>query len=310
MAGRALLARLSSAGAPLIALGGVGAVAYAAQDAIFTVDSGHRAIMYNRIGGISDVTYDEGFHFRVPWFQRPIIYETRTRQKEFRGQKTGTKDLQTVSLNLRVLYRPNAANLPKIYREVGPSDDSQSDLPAFDSNVLPSIVVETLKSTVAVYNADMLVSQREGVSLQIKTDLSDRALDFGMIIEDVAITDLHFGQAYEQAIERKTIAVQDAERAKLLVQKAVQEKRQKIVEAEGESRSAELIGQSIRENPAYLNLQKIKAAVGIAQTVAQSTNRVYLNADSLLLNVNQHTVNEKDLVNASAGDEVQTTGLW
>ena len=44
--------------------------------------------------------------------------------------------------------------------------------------------------------------------------------------------------------------------------------------------------------------------------VAQSTNRVYLNADSLLLNVNQHTVNEKDLVNASAGDEVQTTGLW
>lgn len=211
---------------------------------------------------------------------------------------------------MRVLYRPNAANLPKIYREVGPSDDSQSDLPAFDSNVLPSIVVETLKSTVAVYNADMLVSQREGVSLQIKTDLSDRALDFGMIIEDVAITDLHFGQAYEQAIERKTIAVQDAERAKLLVQKAVQEKRQKIVEAEGESQSAELIGKSIRENPAYLNLQKIKAAVGIAQTVAQSTNRVYLNADSLLLNVNQHTVNEKDLVNASAGDEVQTTGLW
>ena len=147
--------------------------------------------------------------------------------------------------------------------------DAVSALPDTEATFV-GFPLQTLKSTVAVYNADMLVSQREGVSLQIKTDLLDRALDFGMIIEDVAITDLHFGQAYEQAIERKTIAVQDAERAKLLVQKAVQEKRQKIVEAEGESQSAELIGKSIRENPAYLNLQKIKAAVGIAQTVSQA----------------------------------------
>ena len=52
-----------------------------------------------------------GMH-RIPWFQRPIIYETRTRQKEFRGQRTGTKDLQTVSINLRVLYRANKETLP------------------------------------------------------------------------------------------------------------------------------------------------------------------------------------------------------
>jgi len=311
MAGRALLARLASAGGPLIGLGALGGLAYVGQDCVFTVESGHRAIMYNRIGGINDHKYDEGFHLRMPWFQRPIVYETRTRQKEFRGQRTGTKDLQTVAINLRVLYRADKENLPKLYREVGPSDDSYGELPGFDSNVLPSIVQETLKSIVAVYNADLLVTKREDVSQQIRDDLSARASDFGIVIDDVAITDFSFSQQYSEAVERKQIAQQESQRAALLVEKAQQEKRQKIVEAEGESESAELIGKSVRENPAYLNLQKIKAAVSIAQTVSQSTNRVYLNANSLLLDVNQHTIDEGSLVNSAAGATNEAGGsLW
>lgn len=249
----------------------------------------------------------EGLHFRIPWFQRPIIYDIRTRPKEYRGQRTGTKDLQTVTISLRVLYSPDASNLQRMYREIGPSDDISSDLPAFDSNILPSIVTETLKATIAAYAADLLVTRREQISTQIKSTLTDRAADFGINIEDVAITELAFGQAYTQAVENKQIAQQEAQRASLLVEKAQQEKRQKIVEAEGESQSAELIGKSVRENPSYLNLQKIKAAVGIAQTVAQSTNRVYLNANSLLLDVNEHSVNESSL---AVGGSSKAESLW
>ena len=43
--------------------------AYGLQQSMFTVDGGHRAIMFNRIGGIQDYALTEGLHFRIPWFQ-------------------------------------------------------------------------------------------------------------------------------------------------------------------------------------------------------------------------------------------------
>jgi len=44
---------------------------------LILVDGGHRAIMFSRLGGIKDGTYSEGLHFRVPWFEYPIIYDIR-----------------------------------------------------------------------------------------------------------------------------------------------------------------------------------------------------------------------------------------
>ena len=39
------------------------------------------------------------------------------------------------------------------------------------------------------------------------------------------------------------------------------------------------------QNPAFLTLRKIEAAREIASTVAASANRIFLNSDSLLLNL-------------------------
>ena len=54
-----------------------------------------------------------------------------------------------------------------------------------------------------------------------------------MILDDVAITELSFGKDYAAAVESKQVAQQEAQRAAFVVDKAVQEKQQKIVQAEG-----------------------------------------------------------------------------
>lgn len=41
---------------------------------------GCRAIVFNRISGIKDTVYEEGTHFMVPWFERPIIYDVSPRR--------------------------------------------------------------------------------------------------------------------------------------------------------------------------------------------------------------------------------------
>ncbi|KAK7072383.1 Prohibitin-2, subunit of the prohibitin complex (Phb1p-Phb2p) [Halocaridina rubra] len=46
------------------------------------------------------------------------------------------------------------------------------------------------------------------------------------------------------------------------------------------------IGNAIKQNPGYLKLRKIKAAANIGKTMSQAQNRVYLGADTLMLNLN------------------------
>eukprot|EP00730_Choanoeca_flexa_P016809 TRINITY_DN8012_c0_g1_i1.p1 TRINITY_DN8012_c0_g1~~TRINITY_DN8012_c0_g1_i1.p1 ORF type:complete len:169 (+),score=49.25 TRINITY_DN8012_c0_g1_i1:635-1141(+) len=120
-----------------------------------------------------------------------------------------------------------------------------------------------------------------------RDNLTERAMEFWLVLDDVSITDLSFGAEYSRAVEAKQVAQQDAQRAAMLVETARQSRQQKIVEAEGEAQSAALIGEAIRQNPGFLQLRRIDAAREIAATVANSTNRVYLDSDQLLLNVDQ-----------------------
>ena len=76
-----------------------------ASNCLFVVDGGERALKMNAFRGLLPTVYGEGMHIRLPIIDKINRFEIRTRPTLV-PSSTGTKDLQTVNITLRILFRP------------------------------------------------------------------------------------------------------------------------------------------------------------------------------------------------------------
>ena len=86
---------------------------------------------------------------------------------------------------------------------------------------IQSVAIERTKAIMSSYTADSLIEQRNVISTAV-AEAVEKALgeNYYIDITNIALTNIDFSDAYEQAVEQKMIATQEVERAKAEAQKA------------------------------------------------------------------------------------------
>lgn len=156
---------------------GTFAAPYVLYHCMYKVEPGFQAIKFDIFSGVLPQVHKEGYHLLLPFVQRPIIYDCRMKNHVF-VSVCGTKDLQIVQLKTRLISRPDIDNLPNLYRLLGMN---------FEERVLYSIVYEITGAVLSQYNASQLINQRDTISFLIKQKLQEKAKEFFIELDDVAL---------------------------------------------------------------------------------------------------------------------------
>lgn len=179
---------------------------------IGTVPTGHTGVL-TTFGKVEDRTLESGLNFKAPW-QRVVNMDNRV-QKQTTDLVCFSSDIQEVNMTYTINYKINSADAMTIYRTIGKD--------YYDNVIVPNIT-ESVKTQVAKYNAEALVSDRSQLSGMVQEDLAARLNEYNIILVSASIENMDFTDAFTNAVEAKQVAQQN----KL---KAETEAEQKIVEA-------------------------------------------------------------------------------
>lgn len=233
----------------------------------FTVSPGERAFTMT-LGSISSGILGEWFHTKMPWVEDVIIMDVRVIKAQEEA-KAASKDLQNVDVTVAVNYSLEPGQVIEIYKKFGTSKE------VIDRIIAPSIQ-EVVKATTAKYTAEELITKRNEVSTVLQKSLMDKIAPHGIKISDVNIMNFQYSEQFNNSIEAKVKAEQDALTSKNTLEKIKYDVAQRVAQAEGEAKAsiakAQAEAQSIRiqseaikaqGGSEYLELKRIEKWNGV-----------------------------------------------
>lgn len=160
-----------------------------------------------------------------------------------------TKDTQTAKIKLAVNVTIDPNKVIELYSKV------QHD---WANRLLEPALLSGAKDIIGQYNADELIAQREAVRTKVLQHLQNAMSPYGIVITQVAFSNIDFDDAYEKAIEAKVVAVQRAAEAKNKTVEIEENAKQKVIAAEAEAKAIQIKSQAIKENKGLIELNAVE----------------------------------------------------
>lgn len=199
------------------------------------VPTGHIGVvtLYSKV---QNEYLDAGFHMIKPFVEDVHDVDIRT-QKYSNTVEGSAKDLQIVNITLSINYQIRAEKASTLYANVGAN---------YEDTILNPALQSGLKSAMAQFTAEEMVTKRSEVATAIANELNTRLEEY-FLISAVNIENIGFTDEYNKAIEAKTTNQQKAEAEKAQLEIIKVQNEQKINTAEAEAKVRELQSQSVTE---------------------------------------------------------------
>jgi len=227
------------------------------SESIVIVEAGHRGVVLY-LGAVENRVLGEGVHFVTPFAEQVVQMEVRT--QKFQAEATAaSNDLQEVQTVIAVNYRIDPQETNKIYQILGVN---------YADRVISPTIQESVKASVAKFNAEELITKRETAKSVIANAIRSTLSTNNIQVQNVFITDFKFSDAFATQIEQKVVAFQKflTEQNNLKAVSVVANQTVAIAEGQaranaakagGESQAIKIITLQLRESPEYLQWQAI-----------------------------------------------------
>jgi len=227
------------------------------SESVVIVQAGHRGVVLY-LGAVENRVLGEGVHFVIPFAEQVIPLEVRT--LKYQAEATAaSNDLQQVQTVIALNYHLNPADVNKVYQQLGPD---------YADRVIAPTIQESVKASVAKYNAEELITKRAIVKDVIASAIRNSLSAKDIVVETIFITDFKFSPAFSSQVEDKVVAFQKYLTelnnlrgiqvvANQTVVQAQAQAKANIAKASGESQAIKIITSQLRQDPQYLQWQAI-----------------------------------------------------
>jgi prohibitin 2 len=227
------------------------------SESVVIVQAGHRGVVLY-VGAVENRVLGEGVHYILPFAEQVIPLEVRTLKFEANAS-AASNDLQEVATVIALNYHidPSKANI--IYQQLGAN---------YTNRIVAPTIQESVKASVAKFNAEQLITQRETAKATIAQAIRNTLSARNILVENVFITDFKFSESFSRQVESKVVAFQKylTEQNNLkavqvianqTVVQAQAQARANVARASGEAQAIKLITEQLRQSPQYLQWQAI-----------------------------------------------------
>lgn len=163
-----------------------------------SVASGHRGVQ-TRFGQVQAEVLPEGLHY-VGFFTNVHEMTVQTQKIQVVAD-AASKDLQSIKATIALNSRLDPAFVKETYQQLTKD---------YAERIINPAIEESVKAVTASFTADEMIVKREQVKQGIVAELKERLEPRHIAVDDVLIVDFSFSEKFNQAIENKVKAEQDA----------------------------------------------------------------------------------------------------
>jgi regulator of protease activity HflC (stomatin/prohibitin superfamily) len=221
-----------------------------------TIGAGERGVRL-RFSAVTGNVLDEGLYFQIPFVDRVVTMSVQIEKNEASAD-AASKDLQSVSTTVAVNYHLDPARVDSVYQEFRNQ---------YQSRIIDPSIQEAVKSAIALYTAEELITKRTDVREAIKAKVQEKIEPNGIILDELNIVNFSFSKSFNVAIEKKVTAEQEAFAAQNKLEQVKFEAQQQIEEAKGKAEAIRIEAEALKKSPAVLQLRALEKWDGVLPKV-------------------------------------------